>query len=222
MATDVLAGDLDYRPEFERWDRGYLPHIEAPGHAQLVTFRLADALPKRVVEEIKRRSAAGEFRSTEAAWAEPWLDAGHGSCVLRSPKNALVVAEALTYGDRVRYDLFAWVVMPNHVHVIFQPYNLTTMSDIIHTWKSYSVHQINRRLGTTGRLWQRGYFDRVIRDEQHLQRAVDYVEYNPVAADLVQDATSWPCSSKTWFYTRPDECSQATTSAIVSSAGRCV
>jgi REP element-mobilizing transposase RayT len=195
MADDVLSRDLGFDPSFRFWNRGYLPHIEAPEHVQMVTFRLADALPKRVVEEIQHRRAQGTCREVEAAWAEPWLDAGHGSCLLREPENADIVARALHHGDGAQYDLLAWVIMPNHVHVVFRPNEAEMMSDILHSWKSFTAHQIQRRTGASGRLWQRGYFDRLIRDDRHLLRALDYVEQNPVAAELVEAASDWLWSS---------------------------
>jgi len=228
---EVLSHGLGYNPDFRFWNRGYLPHIDAPLYAQMVTFRLADALPAAVVEEIKRRRADGDCRDVEAAWAEPWLDAGHGSCILNDPNDAEIVADVLLRGDGQHYALFAWVVMPNHVHVVFQPFANESLSCIMHAWKSASAHRIQNRRGQSGRLWQRGYFDRLIRNEVHLTRAIQYVEYNPVAADLVSASSAWAWSSayireaadplaSQAVGARPESWSQVTTSPMVSSAER--
>jgi REP element-mobilizing transposase RayT len=125
---------------------------------------------------------------------EAYVDAGHGSCVLRDPRCAAIVEESLWHFDGERYQLLAWVVMPNHVHVLIE-LRQTPLSQIIECWKSYTSRACGRVLGRRGQLWQEDYFDRFIRNDAHHNRAVEYIEWNPVIAGLVREPGLWPQSS---------------------------
>jgi len=126
---------------------------------------------------------------------EEWLDAGHGSCVLNQPECAKLVVDAWKHFDRERYHLHAWVVMPNHVHLIVQMLGNHALSDAIESWKRYTATRINRLLGRKGAFWQEDYWDRYVRDEIHFKNAVAYVHENPVKAGLIQKAEDWAWSS---------------------------
>jgi REP element-mobilizing transposase RayT len=76
--------------------------------------------------------------------------------------------------------------MPNHVHVVLKVFPASSLTQILHTWKSYTAHQINALRGTTGPVWQREYFDRLLRDEEEISRAINYVLNNAAKAGLVQ------------------------------------
>ncbi len=110
-----------------RWhSRGYLPHFESSDVTQHVTFHLADSLPQTVLLRLESelKTLATEKRAAERRKrVDAWIDAGHGSCVLRKPAIAGMVQASLLTFDSQRYRLLAWVVMPNHVHVLFQPMN---------------------------------------------------------------------------------------------------
>lgn len=171
--------------------RGYLPHLDAPGVIQAVTFRLADSLPAAVLERladapehIRRRSIASH------------LDAGYGACHLAAPDVAAKVEQALLFGDGDRYRLLAWVVMPNHVHVLIQPE--VPLPGIVQSWKSFTAKTINRVLGLRGRFWQPDYYDRFIREDGHLHTVITYIEGNPVNAGLCCSAEEWLFSSAKW------------------------
>jgi REP element-mobilizing transposase RayT len=120
--------------------------------------------------------------------AEETLDRGEGSCFMKDQRIASVVANTLTRFAGLRYFLLAWCVMPNHVHVVFEPIGRHTLAAILHTWKSFTAHEANRVLGRSGPFWQREYFDHLIRDENSLQRIVKYVVENPRKAGL----RNWP------------------------------
>ena len=81
------------------------------------------------------------------------------------PAFAEVVADAIRAGAACDYTLHAWVVMPNHVHALLTPSTGETLSGIIHSWKSFTAHQMgrNKRLG---RVWQDEYFDRIMRNDR--------------------------------------------------------
>jgi REP element-mobilizing transposase RayT len=126
---------------------------------------------------------------------ENYLNAGYGRCYLKQPQIATLVENAFLYFDGRRYRLYAWVIMPNHVHTLFQPFEGYTLGRIIHSWKSYTASRANDILGRKGEFWYREYYDRYIRNEAHFARAVDYIHNNPVAARLVVKAEDWPYSS---------------------------
>jgi putative transposase len=128
------------------WDRGYIPHIESHLLTQHVCYHLADSLPTHVIQGMlsELKATPPSLRSTEMEQrVMAYLDAGHGSCVLREPELALLVQDAFILFHGVRYTLYAWCVMPNHVHVLFKPLEGWTMSRIIATWKSYTGRRIS-------------------------------------------------------------------------------
>ena len=109
----------------------------------------------------------------------------------------------LLFFEGQRYRLEAWVVMPNHVHVLFQPTNGWTMSKSVASWKVFTGRKISEwrmRSGLVtdaqgGPVWQREYYDRFIRDENHYESVVAYIRDNPVKAGLVARAEDWKFSS---------------------------
>ena len=180
--------------EHKGWySRGYLPHLDAVGVIQFVTFRLADSLPQTALQRRRARTSCGIVEQVQRQ--EVLLDAGYGACLLNDDGAAATVRETLLRSDGVRYRLFAWCIMPNHVHVLVQPASTERLPNILHTWKSFSAGRINRRLGRTGRLWQPESFDRYIRSDEHLAAAIAYIEDNPVKAGLVHRRDQWRWSS---------------------------
>jgi REP element-mobilizing transposase RayT len=84
--------------------------------------------------------------------------------------------------DESRYLLFAWTVMPNHVHVVLNAYE--GIDRILHSWKSFSAKEANRLMARQGEFWQEDYFDRTIRSAQEFERKIIYVLENPLKAGL--------------------------------------
>ena len=103
--------------------------------------------------------------------------------------------DVLLHFDDERYRLWAWCVMSNHVHVVAEQREGWALSRVVHAWKSYSANEINRVHGRRGPVWMREYFDRYMRNDDHLSTTIDYVENNPVAAGLCRAAMDWPWSS---------------------------
>lgn len=165
--------------------------------AQFITFRLKDSLPRSVVErwriELTREDDAALRRRVEA-----YLDEGYGSSSLKLPEVASVVQDALLYHDGARYRLAAWVVMPNHVHLLATPCGSHTLSGIMHSIKSYTASEANKLLGLRGAFWMEDYFDRHVRNSTHYERTRVYIENNPVKAKLCRTSGEWPFSSA-WF-----------------------
>ncbi|MGD9614476.1 MAG: transposase [Alphaproteobacteria bacterium] len=170
--------------------RGYLPHVDAPNLVQRVVFRLADSLPAAIRAEIGSRPADERITALDAA-----LDRGFGRRDLNNPVIAELVQTALLHFDPVRYRLLAWCVMPNHVHTLLQTMPEYSLDRIIHSWKSYTANRANRLLRRRGTFWAREYFDRFMRDEEHLSRTAAYIEANPVNAGLCTNISDWQFSS---------------------------
>ena len=170
-------------------NRGHLPHWESSHGIYFVTFRLADSLPQSAIREIcHKEDAKPPEEQLLSRQSKDYLDQGAGSCCLRQPEIAKLVVCALRKFDGVRYRMLAWCVMPNHVHVVFQLLNGHDLAKILHTWKSFTGLEINRWLGRSGALWQKEYYDHLIRDREQLTRALRYVAENPERAGL----RNWP------------------------------
>jgi REP element-mobilizing transposase RayT len=85
--------------------------------------------------------------------------------------------------------------MPNHVYVLLTPSPSRQLSALVHSWESFTAKEANRVLCRQGALWQPDYCDRFIRNAEHFERAVGYVEGNPVKAGLCEEPEDWPYSS---------------------------
>jgi REP element-mobilizing transposase RayT len=182
------------------YTKSWLPHWQQKGAVYFVTFRRADSVPKSLIEQWQSERSTW-FRFHPLPWnaqieleyhrrftfaIEHWLDAGHGSCLLRRAGCAKIVGNALQHFDTERYAQIAWVVMPNHVHLVFVQRTEWPIETLLHSWKSFTAHQINRLLGRSGRLWQHDYFDRLVRDETHFANCVRYIRRNPKKACLAE------------------------------------
>jgi REP element-mobilizing transposase RayT len=193
--------------------RDHLPHLKREGGSYFVTFRLAGTLPAAVLlkfrqerEQILAQALAAKrpltWHEQEALFrwycerVDKYLDAGHGQCWLKQPALAELVAKALRFHENARFDLLAWVVMPNHVHAVLGPRPGWTLSRILQSWKGYTAHEANHLLGHTGTaFWQRESFDHLVRDDEDLHRCCHYTTTNPVNAGYCTRAEDWQWSS---------------------------
>jgi len=198
---DVGAPKDDGAPEW--YSRGYLPHRDRLHLLQSITFRLADSLPQSTLRQLEQKLLlVPEIRRDieKRKSIEQWLDAGMGCCALRQPEAAAYVQQSLLHFDGDRYRVLAWVIMPNHVHVLIDP--AEPISKTIQGWKSFSSRWLlahNERLGLgipdPHLVWMREYWDRFIRDGDHLRATIDYIHRNPVKAGLCREPADWPWSS---------------------------
>ena len=172
--------------------RGRLPHWNVQSAIYFVTFRLRDSLPREIIAALMlERKHLERSTKTPAERAhlgrafgtrlDAHLDEGHGSCCLR--EHAEIVATALLHFDGERYDLHAWCVMPNHVHVMLSLQDNESLPKVVHSWKSFTAHAIGR-----GVIWQREYFDRVVRSAAEFAETRAYIHRNPEHAGL----RDWP------------------------------
>ena len=90
-----------------------------------------------------------------------------------------MVADALLHFHGERYALDRFVVMPNHVHVLFHPLAENKLADIVGSWKRFTSRGINKELRREGALWQREYWDRLVRSERHFRWVREYIDRNP-------------------------------------------
>ena len=191
--TEPLSSDEE-QLGFRGWrSRGYLPHFDAPGMRQMITYRRADAMPASRRYEWQELLSIEDERERRSQ-IEAYLDAGHGECHLRQSQIAALVQENLLHFDGDRYRLLAWAIMPNHVHALIETSH-TPLAEILHGWKSCTGNAANRLLNRAGDFWQPEYFDRFIRDEEHFGTAVSYIENNPVKASLITSPEEWRFSS---------------------------
>lgn len=192
---------MDHNQPIKKRQGAKLPHWEQDGAEYAVTFRLADSLPRHAVEQlaIERRQLEREVEMTGALsddeksvrldWllserVERWLDNCYGKCVLRQPQAAETVVGALKFFDEVRYQLLAWCIIPNHVHVAFKSFAGWNLKSIVHSWKTFTAFRINQLIGKKGTRWQSEYYDHLIRGPEDLRRCIQYILNNPVKAKL--------------------------------------
>ena len=172
--------------------RRRLPHIHPDGAHLFVTWRLHGSLPV-APPDIIYATPGHAFAAEDRALAE-----GHGWLWLSDTRIARQVVEAIrngACGERL-YELQAWVVMPNHVHMLMLPH--VALPRITHWIKGRTAREANLLLGRTGeRFWQDESYDHWVRNESECHRIVKYIEWNPVSAGLVTKPEDWPWSNAT-------------------------
>jgi REP element-mobilizing transposase RayT len=186
MSADYLRPD---RKILKHGDN--LPHWQQGEVAQFVTFRLGDALPKEKVKRYTEQRkiwllnhpqpwlpAVESMYHQKFTWRlERWLDQGSGACLLEDPSAREALVRVLMRFDGVRVRHHSWVIMPNHVHLLFTP--LHPLEKLIQSWKANSATHIAGKP-----IWQRNYRDTLIRDHEHFINALRYIRKNPIKANL--------------------------------------
>jgi len=171
--------------------RRRLPHIYPEGAWLFVTWHLHGSLPRALYPPPGKRSAGKAF-----AWIDRYLDTTRlGPAFLRQPEVAGLVVAALRRGlDLGLYDLRAFVVMSNHVHVLFRPHR--PAGRVLQWLKGTTARGANQMLARTGRpFWQRESYDHSVRDGHELERIAAYIENNPVQAGLAVESSQYRWSS---------------------------
>jgi REP element-mobilizing transposase RayT len=169
----------------------HLPHWQPENAALFVTWRLYGSRP-RIVDFIGKRTAGEAFTAEDRE-----LDkAATGPRWLLDERIAQCVVDAIQYGEKQLnlYELQAWVLMINHVHILIYP--KAKLARITKSIKSFSARQANTILGRTGQpFWQEESYDRWVRGPKGFQEILHYIEENPVTANLVETASDWRWSS---------------------------
>jgi putative transposase len=171
-----------------------LPHWQPEGRDLFLTWRLSGSLPARVEAALrasKTRELGKRFREYDLE-----LDkASSGPLWLKESRIAAVIVAGVQAAEaKGLCRSHAWVVMPNHVHLLIAP--LAPMAVITKAIKGSTARRANLLLGRTGEyFWQDESFDHWIRDDGEFAKVRKYIERNPVAAGLVKDESEWPWSS---------------------------
>jgi putative transposase len=170
-----------------------LPHWDVVGHPVFVTFRLQGSLPANRVFPPKELTTSGKAFVA----MDKLLDSGAtGPLFLKSPQIAQIVVQAIRDGDRRfhRYELHAFVVMANHVHLLVTPRVVATKW--LGPLKGFTSHQANEILNNHGKpFWQDESYDHLVRDQKEFNRIQAYIEQNPMNAGLVNSPERFPWSS---------------------------
>ena len=203
-----------YRGENKNcYKRRELPHRDIPGAKQALTYRLWDSIPQSEAQKIKMTVANSrpDMKDyTVRRLMETCLNSGFGSGLLKYPEIAKIVLNNWLENDGKAYDLYEWVIMPNHVHLLFRPYPGYSLYDIITSWKSHTSLLIRQTdiycqavKDYPGDLkqsvWSLDYFDRVIRPGAHYSNMTKYIYNNPIGLQwngkVVEKPEDWPFSS---------------------------
>ena len=154
------------------------------------------------------------------AWMDRYLDSiNTGPMYLAQPPVARVVAESLHRGVLLgHYDLGAWTIMSNHMHLLLLP--KVSPSRLLQSLKGASAREVNRILGRTGEaFWQAESYDHWVRDPDEWNRIRIYIEENPVKAGLVSSAADYRWSSASQRLTSADTSLGAADTSVCATAG---
>jgi putative transposase len=175
--------------------RRRLAHIDEIGRAVFLTWRLHDSLPPNRPFPTKNLTSGQAFVVMDTLLDEVRT----GMFYLRQPAIANMVVEALTYNGATlgHFALHAFVVMPNHVHVLLTP--TIDLHKLTKSLKGITAKRANGLLGLTGKpFWQEESYDHLVRDSEEFEKIRGYIEENPVRAALVSRAIDYRWSSSGW------------------------
>ena len=166
-----------------------LPHWQPSDVGYFVTWRLAGSLPAAAVADLWTTRGAAFVAGDRLLDAAP-----SGPRWLAEPCVATAVVRILLEGASAgRYELGAWVLMPNHVHLLLKP--VDALPRQIGWLKGRTGFEANHVMGRSGAFWEKDYFDHWIRDRNELEKVIRYVERNPVKAGLCASPEDWEWSS---------------------------
>jgi len=192
----------------------HLPHVFAEDKPIFITYRLNFTLPKKVMDQYKKQiedwnkellalpQAEREIRlQTKDNRFFDWFDrliaiSPDVPSLLHKDGIREIVEESFKHFDGLRYTLLCYCIMPNHVHVLILPRlqedgKIYSISHIVYTWKKYTAAAINKILGKQSSLWQKESYDSLVKDNNSLERVLEYIVNNPVKAKLVDDWQQW-------------------------------
>jgi putative transposase len=181
------------------WKTGNrLPHWQQDGATYFVTYRLAESIPCGLIERW-RKDRQLWLESNPKPWAaeteseyhrrfsrefDHMMDRSLGSCILRNSGIRDLLAGTFEMFEGERYLLHSWVVMPNNVHLLLTMAEGKGLEKAVTSWKNYTERKINELSRGCGAIWQRDYFDWIIRDWDHFANVARYIRRSPVKAKL--------------------------------------
>jgi REP-associated tyrosine transposase len=171
--------------------RRRLPHSYPEGRWLFVTWTLFGSLPVGKFQPPAKATSGEAF-----GWIDRYLDqARSGPTFLRQDAVAEIVVDSLFRGAKLgHYQIGPFVVMANHVHVLFLP--VISPALFLKSLKGSTAREANKALGRTGEpFWQRESYDHWIRNQDEWNRVARYIERNPVRAGVVTAVEEYLWSS---------------------------
>jgi REP element-mobilizing transposase RayT len=111
----------------------------------------------------------------------------------------VVISEMRRLHEDEALHSLAWVVMPDHVHWLFQLGDLVTLSTAMKAFKARSAQRLNEKLGRSGSIWQKAYYDHALRGDEDMQGIARYIVGNPLRAGLVDRIGDYPHWDAVWL-----------------------
>ena len=229
--------------------RGDLPHWRQDECLYFITFRLVDSIPKNVAgqweDERKAWLAAHGIKGYpgNSDWRDEFdrlpekerklfqrmnarrlfveLDQCRGECWLREPAARDVLRESIYHFNGTRWKVGDFVVMPNHAHLLVMMLGDYELEDVLYSVKRFSARKINELLNRSGRVWQKEYYDHIVRDRTELFRIRKYIAGNPEKAGLHESESVYARASWLDEVVTPDcdpVCSKEKNSALECGA----
>ncbi len=177
---------------------GWLPHWRQTNRLYFVTYRQADSVAQDTLKQWQQEKRLwleqhpkpwtgeiwSEYHERFTDLMERYLDAGRGECLLQRAEASALVEASLKHFDGERYQLGAYVIMPNHVHVLVRPASDWPLEKILQTWKSFTAKELNKLAARSGTVWMEEYFDHLVRSVPQLAKYEGYIRENPERAGL--------------------------------------
>ena len=215
--SQAAISDMNVRLPNRVYYRRNFPHLHPDGFPFFITFRLVDSLPMNVLGELKQQL---EFELQQLGNNSPierdkiakkhfgryddWLDrCKSGPRWLEQQGLACIIADKIQALSVERYQVLAYCIMPNHVHLLIIPIHMEKaehhgksaaypLTEILRLLKGSTARECNLKLKRTGHFWQQESYDRYVRNEKELERIIHYIITNPVKAGLVKDWKDHP------------------------------
>ncbi len=210
----------DKLAEMKTYYYRHRPHYQPPGATMFITFRLKGSLPEFKIKEIRFKydqikqllwnfyenphwseliqNYYAEQKKLIELYDRYLHEAKSGPHYLKNNDVAEIVCQTMKYWHGKKYDLIAYCIMSNHVHVVLKPLEINkdeyhSISRIMHSIKSYTANKANRLLNRVGQqFWEHENFDHFSRSDDETVRIVNYVLHNPVKANLVIAQKEYP------------------------------
>ena len=115
--------------------------------------------------------------------------------IFRDSRSADILLDAILFGKRQKwYYLLAFVIMPDHIHLIIVPEG-KNISECMKAIKGFSAREINKIYERSGPIWQSGFYDYILDGEAKVLGRIKYIEYNPVRKGIVANLENYEYSS---------------------------
>jgi putative transposase len=153
-----------------------LPHINIINTYQFVTFRTKDSVDD-FVKKISQQNTSNKIKYQQI---DNYLDHSKNGCYLNN--QVITALKDFFINKKDTYELIALSIMPNHIHILFK--QTKDLAKTMQNLKGGSAFLVNKLLNKTGVLWEKGYFDKGIRNQEHFDITYNYIKNNALKAGL--------------------------------------